>query len=239
MSASDYVHEHRIDLEDQARHHLSAVKVNNYYVKINGLKEPRPTTRLIDHNQAEIIGRKIINYSLNLGSSKDGLGMGFFGLLLEAKNPSSKPEWLVVTIDFASSHHCLLDLKWIEAYTDQDVVHSPQYTHSPQFKPSNNAWVVYGYPSKIIKNDFTPFIKGSVIIAIDLQPNSCKMTLEKDNQKHLLEILNTDPRLCPWPGAEYKVGKETRYALPKAFKEGTDHIGNYIIFMEEDGQIYI
>jgi len=215
--------------------YYSGNKVLQYYVEDNGKYTPKPVATIQDKDKSKIIGRRIVGHSLNFGSSGGypgdprGLGKGFFGILLDAKTTLSKQEWIVVTITDAASHHCLLDSRWIETF----------YTSVDLFKPKYEPWFIRGRGFSIQKDEFTEFIKGCVITDIILEPESCKITLEKDGQKHLLEILNTDPRLCPWSGVEYKVGKETRYALPKAFKEGTDEISNYIIFMEENGQIYV
>ena len=207
----------------------------NYYVEINGQYFPRPALSLLNRKSEEIVGRTIVGYSFNLGSSGypgdlKGLGWGFFGLLLQDKENLSRREWLVIAIGSAASYHCLLDSRWIEAvYTEKDMKHVA-------FKPAEDGWVVFGYPSRVVKDEFTPFIKGATITVIDLKLESCNITLEKNGQKHLLEILNIDPRLCPLPGPYTEQKKIVRH---KVFKEGTDHIGNYIIFMEENGQIYV
>ena len=216
--------------------HYSAKKVDSYYVKDEkGQYKSKPSVLLSNKPLEEIKGRRIIGYSFNLGSSggypgdPKGLGRGFFGFLLQPNNNELNKEWMVVTIASAPTHHVLLDSRWVRS----------SYSAMTLFKPKREPWFIQGRGLSIQKDNLASLIDGCIVTNIVLEQDSCKIDLEKDGQKHLLEILNTDPRLCPWPGAQYKVGKETRYALPKAFKEGTDQIGNYIIFMEEKGEIYV
>lgn len=70
-----------------------------------------------------IEGRRIIDYSVNVGS-KGKKGLGFFGLHLEESTSYSR-EWLVLCI-YSAPDWLLLDGKWMDAHPDfhniQEVV---------------------------------------------------------------------------------------------------------------------
>lgn len=213
-------------------HYPGQQSVPNYYVNMNGKYVSKPASSLLNKDYQSIIGRTVVGYNFNLGSSGGypgdpaGLGWGFLGLLLQAKNNSNHREWMVITIGSAARYNCLLDSRWIESFK----------TDIQTFKPTLEPWHIQGHGFRIDKDEFSSLIKGCLVTRVDLQSGSCKITLEKDGQKHLLEILNVDSRLCPLIGP-YDTNK--KIVFHKTFREGTDHIGNYIIFMEEDGQIFV
>ena len=204
------------------KEYYAGFKAKEYYMKTDvkahkGVAKPVET--IFQRSPSAVVGKRIIKHSFFFGDY-GGSGAGFMGLLLEPGN-----EWMVVTFPNAAMSFVLLDNKWVEsAYTSIDF-----------FKPDHSPWLIYGKNSKIDKDEFTPFIQGAVIKDIQLSDKSCNIILEKKGQSHLMEILDTDVRLCPSPALYYD---KKKIVYPKALRPG-EKMGDYIIFMEDGGDIYL
>lgn len=206
----DYHHEHKM----QDQEYYPAKRVENYYIPI-GFKShlPRKVESILLRGAQRLVGRKIIEYRRNQGDYGDGAGPGFLGLLLEEdKDQNLKKELLVVTINSADCF-TLMDGNWMYASAPFRKTHV-----GVAERPA------IGQPSP-----FDLIVGGSTIKEADLQPEYLKVKIQStDGKEHQIEILNKDPRLSPYANLKPAV----------AMKPG-DHIGNYIIFMEENGQIYV
>ena len=203
--------------------YYSGYKTKEYYIRAEiapGKKpSPKQAETISQRNTSSLVGKKIIKHSFFFGDY-GGAGAGFMGFLLEPGK-----EWLVVTIKDAAQFHTLLDNKWVESV----------YTSLDFFKPDHSPWLIYGKNSKIEKDEFTPLIQGAIIKEIRLTETALNITFEKDGQEHLMEILDTDKRLCPYPGPYYE---KKKIVYPKALRPA-EKMGDYIIFMEDGGDIFL
>ena len=217
MLTPDYHHE--VKMEEK---YYLGKKVKEYYHVFNRSRLPVPVKNILDRGTHELTGRKIIKYSIILGDHEDGSGPGFLGVLLNQDAHRNLPvEWLVITVAGAGDF-CLLDNEWVEA--------------SAAFFNIKKPLIRYEGPKFIDK--FGPVVAGSVIKSVNVKTDSCVIILEKDGSEHKFEILNEDSRLSSVSMLPPDQQKDFTVKSRAIFPTG-DHIGNYIIFMEEDGQIYV
>lgn len=217
MQADAYHYEMKVN--DQ---YYSAHKAKEYYVRSEvkaGKRNPKPVETIFQRQPSSLIGKKIIKHSFRFGDY-GGAGAGFMGFQLEPGN-----EWMVVTIASAGSHHALLDGRWVETV----------YTDIGFFKPDQSPWLIWGQNSVLEKDELTPLMQGAIIKDVQLTDTALNITLEKDGQSHLLEILDTDKRLCPYSGPYYE---KKKIVYPKALRPG-EKIGDYIVFIENGGDIFL
>src|SRR2546421_382767 len=121
----DFLHQ-RDAVAAEQKYEQSVPKRMKYSIESNGKRISKIAPNILEKDKAEIIDRKILDYSFNIGSTSKypgdvhGLGVGYFGLLLEGKD-NSRPEWMVIAIGSAANFYSLLDGRWIEAfYTEKD-----------------------------------------------------------------------------------------------------------------------
>lgn len=203
--------------------YYSGHKTKEYFIrtemKAGKRGNPRLAETILQRTPASLIGKKIIQAGRRFGDY-GGAGAGYMGFQLEPDK-----EWLVFTIADTAGSHALLDGKWVETV----------YTSINFFKPDHSPWIIYGVGSRLEKDEFSPLIQGAVIKDVQLTDTACNITLEKDGQTHLLEILDTDKRLCPYPGPFYE---KKKIVYPKALRPG-EKLGDYIIFMEDGGDVLL
>jgi len=208
--------------------HYSAKHVKEYSIIIDGKKVNKPAQNIVERTPETLVGRKIIKYSIGQGDYGNGSGPGFLGFLLEEDiAQKQKKEWVVITIRGADEYS-LLNGKMVNASWDFFKLPKP---------------LIYYEGPKLVDN-FGPVVNGSLIKKVSLQDESFVLELEKDGKTHIMEILNKDPRLSPTIKIENRlrvtpedVVKAKR--IPRVAFPPTDHMGNYIIIMEEDGRIYV
>lgn len=215
--------------EIKAEHrHYSAEYVKEYSIIVDGKKVNKLAQNIVERTPETLVGRKIIKYSITQGDYGDGSGPGFLGFLLEEDIAQNrKKEWLVITIHGADNYS-LLDGKMVNASWDFFKLPKP---------------LIY-YDGPKLVDSFGPAVNGSLIKKVTLQDESFVLELEKGGKTYILEILNKDPRLSPTIKIENRlrvtpedVMKAKR--IPSiAFPPG-HRMGDYIIFMEENGQIYV
>lgn len=207
-------------------------RVVAYIVYSNGQKRTEmPAIRIMERGINSVIGKKILDFKVNIGGdySDKGSGENFIGFLLgdETEADLNKKEWLVVTITYAAMHslldgQCVMSL---ESYPTQR-----QCGKTPLIYYQNNTL------SSLV-DQASPMIIGGIIKTFELDDHNCRIFIENQNQSHLFEILDSDPRLS-LGGAGFNAYKyEMRYRRRKALRNG-DKLEEFIIFMEEDGKIY-
>jgi len=208
--------------------HYSAEQVKEYIIIVDGKKINKLAQNIVERTPETLVGRKIIKYSINQGDYGDGSGPGFLGFLMEEDTTQNqKEEWLVITIHSADNYS-LLDGQMVNA--------SWGFFKLP--KP-----LIYYEGPKLVDH-FGPAVNGSLIKRVNLQDESFLLEVEKEGKTHVLEILNKDLRLSPTirienrhrvtPEDVMKAKHIPRIAIPPGKR-----MSDYIIFVEENGQIYV
>lgn len=196
------------------------IKIKDYFTLFGKSRIPHKVETILERNLNQLVGKKILQYSLIQGDCDDGSGPGFFGLLLE--DPSSKKkEWMIVTAA-GSDKFLLLDNKWVGTSVLFYEIQKPLINNLSSNRQDN----------------FGPVVDGSVIKKIELTDQKMVLQIEKSNEVHFLEVLNEDKRLPSIRMLPLEEQKKIDFLDMAIFPAG-DRMGSYIIFMEEDGQLYV
>ncbi len=140
-----------------------------------------------------LIGQKITGCSMHAGQ----------GITLDKQPIENK---VLVYSPLSAWHYILFD--------NREIKCDP--THYNERRPWVSNWADEDTPRW---DDLSSFIIGAEIINIDVMPKKLTLTLTKNNEEHLMEFVQNDPRLC-----KLHNGKD----LPDAFEAG--EISEYILF---------
>ncbi|GEM_PF-5015666 len=214
----DVHHEIRIDQQQYL-----AKTVLEYTVIENGERKKVKAKNIIEVGISDLIGRKILKYSINQGDNRDGSGPGFLGLLLDDDPQRNlKKEWLIVTVLGADEFTIL----------DGQLVGPSASTISGFSKP-----LIY-YQGPILVDKFGPVVNGSIIREAILKDESFTVKIESHEKTHILEIFNKDSRLTPLINFFVEENGKRKYMPRMIFKSG-QKIGEFLVFMEENGHMYV
>ena len=214
----DIHHEIRIDQQQYL-----AKKVSEYTVIENGQRQKIKAKNILETDTSNLIGRKILKYSINQGDNQDGSGPGFLGLLLDNDNQKNlKKEWLIATV-LAADEFTLLDGKIVGV----SAATIPDFS-----KP-----LIY-YQGPVLVDQFGPIVNGSIIKEAVLKDESFTLKIENNGKVHTLEILNKDSRFTPLINFFVEENGKRKYMPRMIFKPG-QKIGEFLVFMPENGQMYV
>lgn len=172
-------------------------------IKENEILVFNKPTFLREYSIGSLKGIEVEGFSANLGTYGMG-GPGFFGLLLSNALYITYAVW-------GAGDYVIIDNRVLECL--------------PNFYTKTKPWVS-NYGGDNDWDDLTHHIKGSKIVDIVLENDSCKIVLRKSNKTIEILFVKNDIRL------PRKVGRKRN-----AYKKG--NISDYIIFQHQNATLIV
>ncbi|MEO3947892.1 hypothetical protein [Gorillibacterium sp. CAU 1737] len=172
----------------------------------------RPVT-LLDIEMESLVGRRIVNFSTQLGSYGTG-GPSFFGLLLDR---AEGYEYLVYTI-WASEQHLTMD----------DRVVGCHIRYNADYHPWASRWA--GESDENQWDDLSGVINGSTITGVHLSEEQFVIELESNENQHTMTFHRMSDLLSPQGNGQPR---------KPAFAEDQGPIGKYLMFCRENAVLHV